>query len=79
MMAECYDCKLDYTSAAWVDVVVPDAYWRLISPTRDENGLLCFSCMNARLLRLGLRNVPYYIASGAFSFDLRTKAATETT
>ena len=70
-MAECYDCKLDYTSPAWVDVVVPDGYWRLISPTRDEGGLLCFSCMNARFLRLGLINVPYLIASGAFSFKPR--------
>ncbi len=71
MKAECYDCKLSYSSPQWADVVVTDSIWRKISPTGDDGGLLCFNCMNGRLLALDLDNVPYQIASGPFSFAVR--------
>lgn len=70
-MAECYDCGLRYDLDGWADVVVPDAIWKQVSPTGDEGGLLCFTCMNRRLVRLGLCNVPFQIASGAFAFMTR--------
>ena len=69
-MAECYDCKLEYGSSAWCDVVVRDEIWQQISPTGDEGGLLCFNCMVRRLAALGLENVPFKIASGPFACDL---------
>ncbi len=78
----CYGCKLSYDSSAWADIVVPDSIWLLISPTGNEGGLLCFNCMNARLSKLELRNVPMHIASGPFAFAARdlsgsTREATE--
>lgn len=82
MKACCYSCGMRYDSDGWADVVIPDAVWKLISPTGGDGGLLCFACMNARLSRLGLRNVPFQIASGPFSFMPRdvtgaTKEAVE--
>lgn len=69
-MAKCYDCGLECESPAWVDVVVPNDIWRLISPTHDEGGLLCFNCINARLRELDLCNIPFRIASGPLGFDV---------
>jgi hypothetical protein len=60
----CADCGLDYESSAWADVVIDDGIWRTISPDGEGNGLLCFNCINARLVRAGLSNVPARITSG---------------
>lgn len=70
LKTSCYDCGLAYDSPGWADVVIPDIIWRLISPTGDEGGLLCFHCMVARLAELDLRNVPYSITSGPFAFSV---------
>lgn len=70
-MSCCHDCGLKYSSTAWVDVIVPDTLWKLISPTGDEGGLLCFNCMNKKFIALNLRNVPYLITSGPFCFMVR--------
>lgn len=64
MSARCHGCGLDYTSPAWADVVIPDEIWRRISPDGEGNGVLCFNCMNRRLVRKGLDNVPCSIKSG---------------
>jgi len=65
-------CGLEYSSRFWADVVIPDDVWKLIIPDGSLSGLLCFNCMNGRLEALGLSNVPYEIASGPFSFRVRT-------
>jgi len=45
----CYDCRRPYGSAGFPDLVVPHDVWKQISPTGDEGGLLCPSCLIARL------------------------------
>lgn len=62
----CADCRLPYGAAGWCDVVVENATWLRISPTGTEGGLLCLTCMAARLVALGLENVPTKITSGPF-------------
>jgi hypothetical protein len=73
-MAGCYDCGVEYSSPDWIEAVVPDAYWRLISPTAPENpdgGLLCFRCMRLRFeaLGFGVDKLPvpcrFYVPGGA--------------
>lgn len=73
--AACFDCGLVYASSKWADVVVPDEYWEMINPSEDSGcGLLCFNCMVGRFEALGLQNVPFQIASGPFSFMVRSRA-----
>lgn len=64
--AYCFDCWLLYADDVWVDVTIPDDIWRRISPSHDEDGLLCFTCINDRLVKLGYQQgtVPVRIASG---------------
>lgn len=44
-MAACYDCGLPYTDSGFADLVVPHDVWRRISPTGNEGGLLCPTCL----------------------------------
>jgi hypothetical protein len=69
-MAGCYDCDLPYGSDKWADVVLPNEIWELINPSEhDGGGLLCFNCINGRLTKLGLEDVPIKITSGAFMWN----------
>lgn len=49
----CYDCKL-YYGKDYPDMVLPNDLWVEISPTGDEGGLLCPTCIANRLDHLGL-------------------------
>lgn len=69
MNAECYDCGLAYTDPGFPDLVVPHDVWAKISPTGDEGGLLCPSCMCRRAANLGLEKVPAVFRSGPFCTD----------
>lgn len=53
-MTTCFDCNRPYGREGFEDLVIPDECWRLISPTRDEGGLLCPSCICARLTKSGI-------------------------
>jgi len=53
-MSDCYDCKRPYGSPGFPDLVIPNDAWRQISPTGDDGGLLCPSCICARLEISGL-------------------------
>ena len=64
--ASCYDCGLDYRDPAWIEAVVDDEVWRIISPTHDEGGLLCINCMARRLVEHGLDQVKVSITAGVF-------------
>lgn len=55
MGACCFDCGRLYGSPGFPDLVVPHDVWREISPTGDEGGLLCPSCLCARLTISGIR------------------------
>lgn len=49
----CYECGVLYGSDEWIETVVPTKFWFLISPTKDEGGVLCFRCMQRRFAYLG--------------------------
>ena len=57
MSAACYDCGRPYGDEhGFPDLVIPNEQWRTISPTGDGGGLLCPSCICARLHRAGVRS-----------------------
>lgn len=66
-MAECYDCGLDYDNSGFADLVVPHDIWALISPTGDESGLLCPTCMVRAAARAGLTHIQAIFRSGPFT------------
>jgi hypothetical protein len=49
MEAQCYDCARPYASGGFPDLIIPYWAWKRISPTGDDGGLLCPSCICARL------------------------------
>lgn len=52
----CADCGRRYGEEyGFPDLIVPDAIWALISPSGDECGLLCPSCMCRRAHEGGIR------------------------
>jgi hypothetical protein len=57
-----------------MDAVVPNEIWTQISPSGDEGGLLCITCMAARCEDAGLQNVPLKITSGPFAASLEELA-----
>jgi len=52
----CFDCKTPYSDFI-CDLTIQDGLWRIISPTKDEGGLLCPMCMIKRIYELGLPSV----------------------
>lgn len=67
----CFDCGRAYgDEMGFPDLVVPKDVWLQISPTGDEGGLLCPSCMCRRASLLGIqttavfRSGPFREASG---------------
>lgn len=64
----CLDCGRKYGNEyGFPDLVVPDEVWKQISPTGDDGGLLCPSCMCRRASDLGLTKVTAVFRSGPFS------------
>jgi hypothetical protein len=49
MKAQCYDCGLGYGEGGFEDLVIPNWAWRRISPTKNEGGLLCPTCIQRAL------------------------------
>jgi hypothetical protein len=66
----CHDCGEAYGSPRFPDLVLPHAMWARISPSGDENGLLCPNCMCARAEAAGIecravfRSGPFFGAGG---------------
>ena len=54
-MTGCYDCGRPYGKQGFHDLVVPSHAWRRISPTGDDGGLLCPSCIIGRLEISGIK------------------------
>lgn len=69
MNLACNDCGFPYGGPGWCDCVIPNDTWKLISPTHDEGGILCFTCIAKRLETLGIDNVPLMVTSGPFLHD----------
>lgn len=53
----CFDCREPYGSPRFPDLVIPDSVWRLISPSKDDGGLLCPTCILGRLTAAGITTV----------------------
>lgn len=62
--ARCVRCDCPYGSHGFHDLIVPDNIWKQISPTGDDGGLLCPTCIIAAMEDLGLKGIPVYFASG---------------
>jgi hypothetical protein len=61
----CYDCGRHYGDEfGFPDLVLPHDVWAKISPSGDEGGLLCPSCICRRAHALGMSGVPAMWASG---------------
>lgn len=55
----CYDCGLKYGSPSWIEAIVPNEVWEIISPSYHKGaGLLCISCIARRCVEAGLKYVP---------------------
>lgn len=55
-MSGCFDCERPYGSEyGFPDLIIPLDTWKRISPTGDEGGLLCPSCICARLYKAGIK------------------------
>jgi hypothetical protein len=68
MALACYDCGRPYGDEhGFPDLVVPHPVWTIISPTGDEGGLLCPSCMCKRAHEAGLQFIPARFTSGPFA------------
>jgi predicted RNA-binding Zn-ribbon protein involved in translation (DUF1610 family) len=53
--AACEDCQRPYGDEhGFPDLVIPNWAWRKISPTGDDGGLLCPSCICKRLRDAGI-------------------------
>lgn len=67
MIARCHDCGREYAHEhGFPDLVVPNEVWKIISPTGDDGGLLCPSCMCKRAHDAGLSEVRAVFRSGPF-------------
>ena len=52
----CHDCGRRYGDEhGFPDLIIPYGDWRRISPSKDEGGLLCPSCICARLHKAKIR------------------------
>jgi hypothetical protein len=66
MSAVCFDCGRPYGDEhGFPDLVIPSYIWRRISPSGDEGGLLCPSCICGRLHHAGIREVAGAFMSGS--------------
>ena len=62
--ASCARCNCPYGSHGFHDMIIPDDIWHEISPSGDDGGLLCPTCILAHMDELGLTDIPVYFASG---------------
>lgn len=61
----CFDCGREYGNEhGFPDLIIPNEIWRRISPTGDNGGLLCPSCIVKRVAAIGCSNVPAAFMSG---------------
>ena len=57
----CEDCGLPYGEPGWIEAIVPDEVWWIITPADPDNkrgGILCITCIARRCEEAGLEDVP---------------------
>ena len=65
MTAKCFDCERPYGDQfGFPDLIISLHIWRRISPSGDEGGLLCPSCICKRLHHAGISRVEGAFMSG---------------
>ncbi|MEB2353299.1 MAG: hypothetical protein OZ924_18055 [Burkholderiaceae bacterium] len=66
MRLHCADCGMWYGDPAWVEAVVPDEVWAIITPRPDNPGagILCINCIARRCVQARLESVPALITAG---------------
>lgn len=72
----CLDCRRAYGDEyGFPDLLVPDDVWAKISPTGNEGGLLCPSCMCRRAYEAGVKNIAACFVSGPFASSIPSAGA----
>jgi hypothetical protein len=77
--AACFDCGRRYGEEfGFPDLIVPHEIWNhAVSPTGNEGGLLCPSCLCARAHWAGLSGVPARFTSGPFAANAHPRVSME--
>jgi hypothetical protein len=62
-VAECYDCGIPYGEIGWIESIIPNKVWDMISPSKNQGGLLCINCISKRLNEYGFprSSVPIWL------------------
>jgi hypothetical protein len=69
-MAKCDGCERPYGDEhGFPDLIIPFWAWKRISPTGDDGGLLCPSCICARLYIEGIRCEGAFVSGPIDSVD----------
>ena len=58
---KCYGCGLEYGGEGWIEAIIPDNIWDIISPTGNQNGLLCINCISKECQKNNLKDVPVWL------------------
>lgn len=61
----CEDCGIPYGGPEWVETIVPDEVWWIITPAPPDNkrgGILCIACIARRCKEAGLEDVPAFLS-----------------
>lgn len=72
MATGCADCGREYGSAGFPDMIIPDDDWLRIAPQEDGGGLLCPSCMIARIAIEGIECPAAFMNGPVESVDRTT-------
>lgn len=73
LSAACEDCDRPYGSdGGFPDLIIPYEAWKQISPTGDDGGLLCPSCICKRLHDKGIRCEGAFMSGPITSVDQTT-------
>lgn len=69
-MSGCHDCNRPYGDEhGFPDLIIPYDTWRQISPSSDDGGLLCPSCICKRLHDKGLTCAGAFMSGPIRSVD----------
>src|SRR3546814_1466042 len=71
-MTGCHDCGRPYGNEhGFPDLVIPNDVWRRISPSGNDGGLLCPSCLCARLHQASITCEGAFMSGPIDSVDRR--------
>lgn len=71
----CEDCNRAYADPGFPDLIIPYWAWKQISTHGDDTGLLCPSCICARLEKAGIRCEGAFVSGPIISVSKPTMDA----